>query len=125
MDNKESKPRIGVAKIEGRKDPRFLLNLPLEYSLVNSEDNHAGYTFNASEGGLMVNIPERLEVGQSLKMRLFFSFGPDINTIEILSQVVWTDQSEKDGSYRSGIKFMEITPDDKGRLGRFLQNLMS
>ena len=123
MDEKERKTRTGVAKIEERKHPRFLLNLPVEYYLISSEGNHAGYTFNASEGGLMVNLPERLEVGQHLKMKLFFSFGPDINTIEIVSQVVWTDQLEKDGSYRAGVQFMEISKDDKNRLGSFLTKL--
>jgi len=117
------KPRTGVAKIEERKHPRFLLNLPIEYYLVDSKVNHPGYTLNASEGGLMVNIPERLEVGQLLKIKLFFSFGPDINSIAILSQVVWSDHAEGEEGYRCGVKFIEISTEDLKHLVVFLEKL--
>jgi c-di-GMP-binding flagellar brake protein YcgR len=123
MEENKLKPRTGVAKIEERQHPRFLLNLPVEYYRVNSDVNQSGYTVNASEGGLMVNLPEKLEVGQYLKMKIFFSFGPDINSVEILSQVVWTDHTGIIEGYRSGVKFVEISSEDLNRLINFLQNL--
>ena len=123
MEENKLKPRTGVAKIEERQHPRFLLNLPVEYYRVNSDVNQAGYTVNASEGGLMVNLPEKLEVGQLLKIKLFFSFGPDINSIEILSQVVWTDHSGGEEGYRSGVKFIKVSAEDLNRLVNFLQKL--
>jgi len=123
MEENKLKPRTGVARIEERRHPRFLLNLPIEYYRVNSDVNQSGYTLNASEGGLMVNLPEKLEVGQLLKMKLFFSFGPEINSIEILSQVAWTDHAGGEEGYRSGVKFVEIPPEDLNRLINFLQNL--
>jgi len=123
MEENKLKPRTGVAKIEDRQHPRFLLNLPVEYYRVNSDVNQAGYTVNASEGGLMVNLPEKLEVGQLLKIKLFFSFGPDINSIEILSQVVWTDHSGGKEGYRSGVKFIEVSAEELKRLVNFLQKL--
>ncbi|MBU1207507.1 MAG: PilZ domain-containing protein [Proteobacteria bacterium] len=71
MEENKLKPRTGVAKIEERQHPRFLLNLPIEYYRVSSDINQSGYTVNASEGGLMVNLPEKLEVGQLLRIRIF------------------------------------------------------
>jgi len=123
MEKNELKHRTGVAKIEERQHPRFLLNLPIEYYRVNSDVGYSGYTFNASEGGLMVNLPEKLEVGQLLKIKLFFSFGPDINSIEILSQVVWADHSGGKEGYRSGVKFIEVSAEELKRLVNFLQKL--
>jgi c-di-GMP-binding flagellar brake protein YcgR len=124
MENHTSKPRTGVARFEERQHPRFLLNLPIEYYRVDSDFNQAGYTVNASEGGLMVNLPEKFEIGQLLKIKLFFSFGPDINSIEILSQVVWTDHSGTEEGYRSGVKFIEVSPEHLNRLIIFLQKLI-
>jgi len=123
MEENKLKPRTGVAKIEEREHPRFLLNLPVEYYRVNSDVNQAGYTVNASESGLMLNLPEKFEVGQLLKIKLFFSFGPDINSIEILSQVVWTDHSGGEEGYRSGVKFIKVSAEDLNRLVNFLQKL--
>jgi len=123
MEENKLKPRTGVAKIEERQHPRFLLNLPVEYYRVNSDVNQAGYTVNASEGGLMVNLPEKLEVGQLLKIKLFFSFGPDINSVEILSQVVWADHSGGEEGYRSGVKFIKVSAEDLNRLANFLKKL--
>jgi c-di-GMP-binding flagellar brake protein YcgR len=124
MEKGTSKRRTGIAKIEERKHPRFLLNLPIEYYRVDSDFNQAGYTVNASESGLMVNLPEKLEVGQLLQMKLFFSFGPDINSIEILSQVVWTDPSGSEEGYRSGVKFIEVSSESLKQLINFLQKLI-
>lgn len=123
MEENKLKPRTGVAKIEERQHPRFLLNLPVEYYRVNSDVNQAGYTVNASESGLMLNLPEKLEVGQLLKIKLFFSFGPDINSIEILSQVVWADHSGGEEGYRSRVKFIKVSAEDLNRLVNFLQKL--
>jgi len=124
MENNPIKPRMGIAKIEERQHPRFLLNLPIEYYRVDPEINQAGYTVNASESGLMVNLPEKFEIGQLLRIKLFFSFGPDINAIEILSQVVWTDQSGSEEGYRSGVKFIEVSSEDLNRLINFLKKLV-
>jgi len=99
------------------------LNLPIEYSQGGSDVIHAGYTFNTSEGGLMANLPEQLDIGQHLRLKLFLSLGPDINAIDIFSQVVWRDNLEKDGAYRSGVRFVDISPENKNKLETFLNNL--
>ena len=53
--------------------PRFVLNLPIEYLRLNSPVSYFSHTINASEGGLMICLHERLEVGQSLHLKNFFS----------------------------------------------------
>ncbi len=64
MEEKEIKPRMGFAKFEQRKNPRFLLNLPIEYYRINYQMvNRVGHTVNASEDGLTEYLPEKLEIG--------------------------------------------------------------
>ena len=123
MEKRRVKPHIGIAKFEKRKHPRFLLHLPIEYDRVNSDFNSAGYTFNASKGGLMVNLPEQMNIGQYLKITLFFSFGSDLNSIRMLSQVVWADHVGENGSYRSGVRFVDISSEDMNRLESFLKKV--
>ena len=119
----ERKPTSGVKKFDTRRHPRFLLNLPIEYSQGESDVTHAGYTFNASEGGLMANLPEQVDIGQHLRLKLFLSLGPDVKAIETLSQVVWRDNLEKEGGYRSGVRFVDISPENKNKLENFLNEL--
>jgi hypothetical protein len=120
-EQKRMKPHIGIAKFEKRKNPRFLLNLPIEYYRVNSDFNSTGYTSNASKGGLMVNLPEQVDIGQILKITLFFCFGPNMHSIKMLSQVVWTDHAGEDGSYQSGLRFVDISSEDMDRLENLLE----
>jgi c-di-GMP-binding flagellar brake protein YcgR len=121
----ESKQRFGVAKFVERAHPRFLLNLPVEYYPAASNIQGKGYTGNASEGGLIVHLRRHLKVGDLLKLRLFFSSGPgmnSVNTVEMVSQVIWTEKL-KDSEYRCGIKFVDISPEDMNKLSSFLKNL--
>ncbi len=80
---------------------------------------------NISEEGLLVYLPEQMEIGQHLKMKLFFSFGSDLNIIEILAEVIWEDiHLGKDwGDYRFGVSFIDISPDDLNKLKNFLRSL--
>jgi hypothetical protein len=84
-----------------------------------------GRVANASEGGLLVYFPEKMEVGQHLSLKIFFSSGVELNTIETLMEVVWTDiDLGKDwGDYRTGVKFVDISSEDMERLKIFLGSL--
>lgn len=124
-EGKDPKPRIGIVNIERRRYPHFSIDLPIEYHLIHSSAGHTGRTLNASEGGLLVYLPEKMEVGQSLKLKLFFSSGFNLNTIEVIAEVIWIDiHLEKDwGDYRTGLKFVDISSEDLSRLRDFLTSL--
>ncbi len=125
MEAEEAKPRVGIVSFEKRGHPRFSVDLPIEYKQVNSSAGHAGRVFNASEGGLLVYLPEKMEIGQRLQLRLFFVSGSQMNTIEMLAEVVWRDVhfGKEWGDYRSGVKFVEISTDDLNSLKNFLRSL--
>jgi len=122
-EKKEEKGRIGILDLERRKYPRFKINLPLDYYRVTSPDTHAGQTLNASEGGLEIYFPEKVVIGEHLKLKLYFSLESGLSTIDVLAEVVWVDILSGNGEYRSGVRFIEIAPEDMVRLKGFLLDL--
>ena len=119
------KPRYGIVNFERRKFPRFSVDLPVEYERIDSFIP-AGRVLNISEGGLLIYFPERMEIGQHLKLRLFFSAsGPNLKVIEALVEVVWIEIDADKGlaDYRSGVKFIHITQTDMNSIKTFLISL--
>ncbi len=125
QEKDETKPRIGIINFEKRRHPRFTVDLPLEYYRVNSPVPETGRAVNASEGGLLVYFPEEVKVGDHLRLRLFFNVGSELNTIEMVVQIAWVDLhlGREWGDYRSGVRFVDISPEDLDRLKTFLKNL--
>ena len=122
----ENKPRYGTVNFEKRKHPRFNVDLPVEYARSDRVVNH-GEAVNVSEEGLLLYLPEKIEVGQHLNLKLFFSSGVETNTVETLARVVWTDihLGKCWGDYRTGVKFINISLLDLEKLKIFLNSLSS
>jgi len=125
MEESQTRPRVGIVNFEKRGHPRFKVDLPIEYCQVNSPFSQTGHAINASEGGLLVYLPEKMEIGQHLQLKLFFVSGSELNTIEVLTEVVWRDihLGKNWGDYRSGVKFVDISTADLNRLKDFLVSL--
>lgn len=125
MEGKDLKARIGIVNIEKRKYPRFSIELPIEYQRIDFPITQKGEMVNASEGGLLVYLPEKMQLGQALKLKLFFNQGIKLNTIDVMAEVVWIDMHfGKDwGDYRMGLKFIDISPEDQKRLRDFFLSL--
>jgi c-di-GMP-binding flagellar brake protein YcgR len=115
-EEKETKPRYGTVNFERRRYPRFNVDLPIEYYEIDSSISHTGHAFNASDGGCLLYLTEQVDIGQHLKVKLFFTSGSDLNTIETLAEVVW-------GDYRCGVKFIDISPEDLNKLKNLLRSL--
>jgi c-di-GMP-binding flagellar brake protein YcgR len=124
-EKQETKPHVGVVNLERRRHPRFSIDLPIEYQLIPSSINHTGQAFNASEGGLLVYLPQQTEIGQHLKIKLFFASGSRLNSIEVVAEVIWMDihLGKEWGDYRCGVKFVDISQDDFNKLKNFLRSL--
>jgi c-di-GMP-binding flagellar brake protein YcgR len=127
METKEEerKSHIGIVNFERRTHPRFNIDLPIEYQLLHSSTIHEGRALNASEGGLLVYFSEKIDIGQLLKVKLFFAMGSKLNSIEMVMEVVWQDlHLGKDwGDYRTGMKFVDIPPESLNQLKNFLRSL--
>jgi c-di-GMP-binding flagellar brake protein YcgR len=110
---------------EKRRYPRFDVDLPIKYSRANLFFKYAR-AVNASEGGLLLHLPEELEIGQQLTLKLFFPSSADSNIIEMIAQVVWMDvRLRKDWAwdYQTGVRFVNISPEDVAVLKNFLTDL--
>lgn len=125
-EEKTPKARYGIVNFEKRKHPRFNIDLPVEYARSSLFVKH-GRAINISEGGLLLYLPERIELGQQLVLKLFFPSGKALETVETLVQVVWTDihLAEDWGDYRTGVCFADISTEDLDKLMSFLRSLSS
>ncbi len=125
-EEREREPSLGVVDFERRKHPRFSVALPIEYWPTDQSKSRHGRTIDVSEGGSLLHLSEMMEIGQILRLKLFMISGPDIASVEALAQVevVWQDIYQgKEGDYRVGVKFVEISGQNVDQLKKFLNNL--
>jgi hypothetical protein len=123
-EEKKDKPRYGTVNFEKRSHPRFSVNLPVEYRRTDLIVEQ-GRAVNASEGGLLLNLPEQMGMGNHLRLKLFFTVGSDLNAIETVVEVVWVDLPLEKGreDYRTGVRFVEISTENVGKIKNFLKSL--
>ncbi len=119
----EEDPRFGTVNFERRRHPRFSLDLPVEYWQSDSA-SHPSRTGNLSEGGILLYLPEEIEIGKNLRLRLFIDSGLDFISIEALVEVVWKGLPFGDKrEHRIGVKFIDISEKDLANLRNFLDSL--
>jgi hypothetical protein len=111
--------------LEKRRYPRFNVNLPVKYSRTNLIFRY-GRAINASQGGLLVHLPEEIGIGQRLGVKIFFPSHAEFNALETSVQVVWKDvHMRKDWTwdYRTGVRFVNVSPEHMNDLKKFLVNV--
>jgi len=110
--------RMDVSDMDRRKFHRFTIDLPLDYARLETKRLKAAIAGNASEGGLMVYMHERMKIGTKLYVALLFSMGFELTGVKALSQVVWKDVGLEEGwgRYRYGLKFLRVADDDVAKL---------
>ncbi len=112
------------ANPERRKHPRVAVNLLVEYRREGKSRNRIGCTGDISEGGALLHLPERVEIGGEIWLRLFIDGGFDFLCIEATAQVIWKSlEKDEEGSRWVGVKFVEISTRDMGNLKTFLASL--
>lgn len=103
---------------ERRQHPRFRVDQAIQYSF-----GHENYLscrgVDFSEGGLRIETPEPLEYGT----RLFVMFEPgdDREPISCEAVVVHAEPQTNQEVFTHGIKFIDISDDDRGRLRSLLK----
>ena len=114
---KKSPHKKGIVAIERRRHPRFNLELPLDYFRVDDKENYGGIVANASQVGILVYLPEKMEMGTMLKTEIFYAKGLELDSIKAVGKVVWADLPARKtwGEHRYGLQFTSI---DKGNLSK-------
>ena len=111
--------------LEKRKYPRVRTDLPVKYSGSKSHFKYGKYgrVVNASEGGMLVHLPEETGVGQQLALQLFFGSRSELDIIETFVRVVWNGvhvRKDLGWDYRTGVRFVDISLEDLTKLKKFL-----
>jgi c-di-GMP-binding flagellar brake protein YcgR len=119
------KSKEGIFLVERRKHPRIRIELPLDYSLMDSEEIYGGIAANASEGGFLVYLPEAVQIGALLKIEILFVKGSESNAIRAVAKVVWSDLVAKKvwGEYRFGLEFQSFQEGDLQKLKTLLKEV--
>jgi c-di-GMP-binding flagellar brake protein YcgR len=120
----QAKSKKGIFIVERRKQPRFSLELPLDYC-IERKDRFGGVATNASRGGLLVYLPEAIVVGTLLKIEILFAKGLELNSISAIAKVVWSDLPPKEiwGEYRYGLEFQSFQKGGLQKLRRLLKEV--
>jgi hypothetical protein len=121
IEAQETKSAYGWAGMERRKYPRIAVNLPVEYWPMNGSKSSPGNTVDISIGGLLLSLPEAIEVGQNLGLSLFFDAGFHFMSIEATVEIVWKEEHPRNGrDYRVAVKFVNISAKDREGLKEYV-----
>lgn len=110
------------ANKEKRKAPRMLVELPLEYRVMNVPYAHGGLLVNASELGLLINSIKNIPIGTKLNIAVLFPKGYELTNFEVLAEIIWKDlhwEEDWEG-FRYGLKFIQILEEDYQKLKQLL-----
>jgi hypothetical protein len=99
-----------------------LLDLPLEYRVLNGPYTHGGLVVNASEVGLLIQSIRNIPVGEKLVTVILFPKGFELASLEVLGEVVWKDIHHEDDweGFHYGLNFIDILEEDRNKLKRVL-----
>ncbi len=120
-----SKSKEGLIVVERRRHPRIIVELPMDYSLVDHKDSHGGVVANISEGGLLVYLPEALQIGTLLKIEILFVKGMELNAIKGIAKIAWSDLAMKtiSNENRYGLEFESFIEGDLDKLKKLLKEV--
>ena len=105
-----------------RKSQRMMLDLPLEYRVMDAPYAHGGLVVNASELGLLVQSVKNLSIGTKLNIGVLFPKGFELANFEVLAEILWKDlhwEEDWEG-YQYGLRFLQILDNEYWKLKQLL-----
>ena len=124
-NNVTAERKMGILAVEKRRYPRYTAEFPLDYAKVEEKETYGGMVANVSEGGLLVYLTQRMEMGTALRIEILYVQGLEFNTIKAIAKIVWSDLAAKEswGEYRYGLQFLHIEENDFARLMNLLKEI--
>ncbi len=107
---------------ERRKSPRLLMDLPLEYRVVNAPYAHGGIVVNGSEEGFLIYSVKDMPIGTKLTIVVLFPKGYELTNFEVIAEIVRKDlhwEEDWEG-FEYGLKFVQILDEDRQKLKHLL-----
>lgn len=111
---------------EKRKFPRVRADFGLKYKIKDSHSSPIkAVSVNIGEGGIMMKIPKKLDIGTLLKLKITLP-SPHV-TISILGQVIYVLDNYWDEypPYRYGIEFLELKKKDREAIRKFVNETIA
>jgi hypothetical protein len=107
---------------ERRRFPRFFMELPLEYRVVNGSYSHGGLVVNVSEGGLLINSIKDIPIGSKLNIEVLFPKEFKLAHFKVFAEIIWKDKYMKEDweGFQYGLRFIEISERDRSSLKQLL-----
>ena len=107
---------------EKRKSPRFHMDFPLEYRVLNTPDAHGGVVVDGSEIGLRIQSVKNMPVGTRLNIAVIFPKEFQMSNFEVQAEIIWKYLylTEDWNGYQYGLKFTLIGEDDLQKLKQLL-----
>jgi len=104
----------GIAIFERRRQPRRRVELSFDYSRLVEREDHGGTLADANEGGLQVYLPEKLQIGDLFKIKIFAPVNSsEVETIQAIAKVVWANRTRgRSGKYRYGLQLQSFYKGD-------------
>jgi len=106
---------------ERRKFSRIPFNVKVKYDVLKGSPYKTGEarSKNVSAGGICLAIPEKIDIGALLRLKLYIRNDEDF--ITVIGRVVWFEEfsishKSDDKAYDCGIEFISIDPQDQKKL---------
>lgn len=102
---------------EKRRQPRYSIKLPLEYSQTD-DSYRGGMTVNLSESGSLMRSIQNLPIHAEVNVRVFFPNEYEFDGIRMIARVVWKEHHcETDWKgYLYGLEFIRVSDEDHCKL---------
>ena len=115
---------------ERRSYPRFIIDLPLEYRVMDGPCLRGGIVVNASEGGFLIETTRDIPVGMELNVSVLFPKGFELADFKVVAKIVrkepyrredWKGVPWREG-YQYGLEFIQISQEDRLKLDLLLSD---
>jgi hypothetical protein len=107
---------------EKRRSPRFSMDFPLEYRVLDGPCAYGGIVVDGSDIGLRIHSIKNMSVGTRLNITVIFPKEFQVANFEVVAEIIWKETySRKDwDGYQYGLKFIMIKEDDLQKLKNLL-----
>jgi hypothetical protein len=122
VENRRNGMEKSKSMLDRRKSQRMILDLPLEYRVMDAPYAHGGLVVNASELGLLVQSVKNLPIGTKLNIAVLFPKGFELANFEVLAEILWKDihwEEDWEG-YQYGLRFLQILDNEYWKLKQLL-----
>lgn len=115
--------RSGSRK-EQRKSPRFFMDFPLEYRILNTPGAYGGVVVDGSEIGLRIQSIKNMPIGTRLNIAVIFPKEFQMSNFEVQAEIMWKETylTEDWNGYQYGLKFILIGEDDLKKLKQLIND---